>query len=60
MKENQVKIDQLQDEIATEEQIAEEIKEYEKRTGTMGFIIDMAHDLFGLVFEDEIIIKEEK
>ena len=42
-----------------QEKKAEEIKQYEKRTGTTGFIIDIAHDLFGLVFPDEILFKEE-
>ena len=59
MKENQTRIDQLNGEIATEEKKAEEIKQYEKRTGTTGFIIDIAHDLFGLVFPDEILFKED-
>lgn len=59
MKENQTRIDQLNGEIAAEEKKAEEIKQYEKRTGTTGFIIDIAHDLFGLVFPDEILFKED-
>ena len=36
------------------------IEEYEKYTHTMGYVEDIAKDRLGLVYEGEIVFKEEK
>lgn len=56
---NQTKIDQLNEQIADAEAEAESIQEYEKYTKTKAFVEKMAHDRLGLVYENEIIFKEE-
>lgn len=56
---NQAKIEQLNGQIADEEARAEKIKEFEKYTHTKGYVEEVAHDKLGLVYEDEIIFKEE-
>ncbi|MED9904536.1 MAG: septum formation initiator family protein [Lachnospiraceae bacterium] len=60
MEENQAKIEQLNGQIADEEARAEEIQEYEKYTHTKGYVEEVAHDKLGLVYEGEIIFKEDK
>ena len=57
--ENQAKIDQLNSQIEAENERAEEIAEYEKYTNTKGFVEEVAHDKLGLVYEGEIIFKQE-
>lgn len=57
---NQAKIEQLEAQIADEEARAEEIKEYEKYTHTKAYVEEVAHDKLGLVYEDEILFKEDK
>lgn len=57
---NQAKIDQLNTQIAEEQARAEEIKEYEKYTHTKAYVEEVAHDKLGLVYEGEIIFKEDK
>ena len=49
----------LAQQIEAEEQRAEEIKEFEKYTQTKKYIEDVAKDKLGLVYEGEIIFKDE-
>ncbi len=51
---------QLQNQIAAEEERAEEIEEYGKYTKTKGYVEEVAKDKLGLVYEGEILFKEEK
>ncbi|MBQ9926342.1 MAG: septum formation initiator family protein [Lachnospiraceae bacterium] len=50
---------QLQEQIEAEKQRAEEIAEYEKYTQTKKYIEDVAKDKLGLVYEGEIVFKDE-
>lgn len=50
---------QLREQIAAEEERAEEIAEYEKYTQTKKYIEDVAKDKLGLVYEGEIVFKDE-
>ena len=59
MEANRARIEQLNDQIADAEAEAEKIREYEKYTQTKGFVEKIAHDKLGLVYESEIIFKEE-
>ena len=49
----------LHQEIALEEARTEEIQEYEKYTQTKKFVEEVAKDKLGLVYEGEIIFKDE-
>ena len=57
---NQAKIEQLNGQIKDEEARTEEIREYEKYTHTKGYVEEVAHDKLGLVYEGEILFKDEK
>lgn len=57
---NQARIEELNAQIADEEARAEEIAEYEKYTHTKGFVEEIAHDKLGLVYEGEIIFKQDE
>lgn len=59
METNLAKIEQLNEEIAEEENRSEEIKKYEKYTHTKAFAEEVAHDKLGLVYEGETIFKED-
>lgn len=50
---------QLEEQIAQQEARADELVEYEKYTQTMKYIEDVAKSKLGLVYEGEIIFKEE-
>lgn len=50
---------QINEQIAEEEQRAEEIEEYRKYTQTKAFMEEVAKDKLGLVYEGEIVFKEE-
>lgn len=50
----------LQEEIAAEEARTEEIEEYGKYTQTKKYVEEIAKDKLGLVYEGEIIFKDEK
>lgn len=50
---------QLHEQIAEEEKRAEEIADYEKYTQTKKYIEDVAKDKLGLVYEGEIVLKDE-
>lgn len=54
------KEEQLKAQIKAEEQRAEEIEEFGKYTQTKGYIEETAKDKLGLVYEGEILFKEEQ
>lgn len=54
------KIALLEEQIAEEQQRAEEIAEYKKYTQTKKYVEEVAKDKLGLVYEGEIVFKEEK
>ena len=56
---NDARIAQFNEQIADAEAEAESIREYEKYTQTKAFVEKVAHDKLGLVYENEIIFKEE-
>lgn len=51
--------EQLEKQIEAEEQRAEEIEEYRKYTQTKKYAEEVAKDKLGLVYEDEILFKQE-
>lgn len=53
------KENQLKEQIAAEEKRAEEIEEYRKEVQTKGYMEELAKDKLGLVYEGEIVFKEE-
>ncbi len=55
----QAKAAQVDAQIASEHQRTQEIEEYDKYTQSKMYIIEIAQKVLGLVFEDEIIFKEE-
>lgn len=55
----QVREQQLMEQIAAEEERSEEIAEYEKYTQTKQYIEEVAKDKLSLVYEGEIIFKDE-
>ena len=55
----QVEENSLNAQIEAEKQRAEEIVEYEKYTQTKKYVEDVAKDKLGLVYEGEILFKEE-
>ena len=55
-----LKEQQLMEEIAAEEARSERIAEYEKYTQTKKYVEEIAKDKLGLVYEGEIIFKDEK
>ncbi|MBQ8946103.1 MAG: septum formation initiator family protein [Lachnospiraceae bacterium] len=50
---------QLEEQIAEQQARAEELVEYEKYTQTMKYIEDVAKSKLGLVYEGEIIFRQE-
>lgn len=54
-----LRLAQLQTEIEAEEARTEEIEEYGKYTQTKKYIEEVAKDKLGLVYEGEIIFKDE-
>ena len=54
-----IKIAQLQAEIDAEKARTEEIEEYGKYTQTKKYVEEVAKDKLGLVYEGEIIFKDE-
>lgn len=55
-----VKIDTLNEKKQEEEQRAAELEELEKTVKTKGYAEEVARDVLGLVYEDEIQFIEEK
>ena len=56
---NKERIEELRSEIAKEEQRAEEIEEYKQYTKSREYIEEVAREKLGLVYEGEVIFKEE-
>ena len=54
----QARIEQLNEQIEDENARAEEIEEYEKYTHTNAYVEEVAHDKLGLVYEGEIIFRQ--
>ena len=50
---------ELQDQIAAEQERAEEIEEMEKYSETLGYTEDVAKEKLGLINEGEIIFRDE-
>jgi len=55
-----LEIQQLQAEIDLEKERAVEIEEFGKEVQTKGYIENIAREKLGLVYEDEILFKQEK
>ena len=55
---NKERIEELQSEIAKEEQRADEIEEYKQYTKSREYIEEVAREKLGLVYEGEVIFKE--
>ena len=51
--------EQLDKQISAEKDRAEEIEEFGKEVQTKGYIEDVAREKLGLVYEDEILFKED-
>ena len=51
---------QLEEQIANEKERSREIEEFGKEIQTKGYIEDIAREKLGLVYEGEILFKEEK
>ncbi|MCI8615256.1 septum formation initiator family protein [Parablautia intestinalis] len=49
----------LEEQIAAEEERAQEIEEFEKYTHTKKYIEEIARDKLGLVYEGEIVFRDE-
>lgn len=52
--------EELQQQIDAEKQRAEEIEEFRKYTQTKRYVEDVAKEKLGLVYEGEIVFKQEK
>ena len=52
--------EELQKQIDKEQQRSEEIEEYRKYTQTKKFAEEVAKDKLGLVYDDEIVFKQEE
>ena len=59
VRENETRIEQLQSEMAKEEQRSTEIDEFVKETQTRKYIEDIARQKLGLVYPGEIIVEIE-
>lgn len=55
--ENEIKIEKLESEIASQEERQQALEDYEAYINTKEFTIQMAREKLGLVFPDEIIFK---
>ena len=55
----ELRVEQLQEEINAEMARTEEIEEYGKYTQTKKYVEEVAKDKLGLVYEGEIIFKDE-
>lgn len=54
------RIQELQTEIEKEEERARKLEEYRKYTQTKGYVEEIAQDKLGLVYEGEILFKQEQ
>ncbi|MBO4376515.1 MAG: septum formation initiator family protein [Lachnospiraceae bacterium] len=57
--EQQATIENLENQISAEEERTKDIEEYASYTQTKQFIIDLAHDKLGLVYDGETVFKED-
>lgn len=55
----EAEMEELQEQKEAEEARAEEIEEFRKYTQTAGYIEEVAKEKLGLVYEGEIVFKEE-
>lgn len=53
------KIEELQAQIQKEEERAQKIEEFRKYTQTKGYVEEVAQDQLGLVYDGEILFKQE-
>lgn len=53
------KIQELQAEIKKEEERAQKLEEFRKYTQTKGYVEEIAQDKLGLVYDGEILFKQE-
>lgn len=53
------KIEELQAQIQKEEERAKKIEEFRKYTQTKGYVEEVAQDQLGLVYDGEILFKQE-
>lgn len=60
LRENRAQMQQLQQEIRTEEQRADDIEEYRRYTETDAYIEEIAREKLGLIYEGETVFKEKK
>jgi cell division protein DivIC len=60
MNEKEITVSRLEDRKQEELERKEEITEYKAYTKTKKFIEDIARDIWGLVYEDEIIFEAEE
>ena len=51
--------EQLKEQIAAEDERTQEIEEYRKYTQTKAYVEEVAKDKLGLVYEGEILFKED-
>lgn len=56
---NNARIEELQAEIQKEEERAKKLEEFRKYTQTKGYVEEIAQDKLGLVYEGEILFKQE-
>ena len=56
---NNSRIDELNSQIRTEKQRSEDIEEFRQYTETREYIEEIAREKLGLVYEGEVIFKEE-
>lgn len=57
---NNVRIEELQEQIDLETKRAQKIEEFRIYTQTKGFVEEMAQDKLGLVYDGEILFKQEQ
>ena len=60
MRENRIRMEEVQKEIRAEEQRAVDIEAYRQYTETDAYIEEIAREKLGLVYEGETVFKEEK
>lgn len=60
LRENNARALELQQEIRAEEQRREDIEEYRRYTSTNAYIEEVAREKLGLIYEGEIVFKEQK
>lgn len=53
------RIEELQAQIRQEQERAEQIEEFRKYTQTKGYVEEVAQDILGLVYDGEILFKQE-